>query len=149
MAQVPWTLGPVMDTAPFAKTRPIKVPPVLVKLPVGPPARMFPWNVEAVNVLSAPTSQYTLQGWPPLAMTTWNPVPVRPASILKTQTALGLFWASSVKVLLVNVSPGAPMLQYTPGVSVNDAGGAGGRRGRGGLLFGATAFLYGVLRDVL
>src|ERR1700687_2621530 len=116
MAQVPWRLGPVMDTAPSAKTRPIKVPPVLVKLPVGPPARMFPWNVEAVNGLSAPTSQYTLQGWPPLAMTTWNPVPVRPAPILKTQTALALPPASSVKVIAPNVSPAAA--QYTPGGSV-------------------------------
>src|SRR6266849_2668890 len=111
-----------MVTALFAKTRPIEVPRVLVKLPV----RMFPWNVESVNELSAPTSQYTLQGWPPLAMTTWNPVPVRPPAppISKTQTALGLFWASSVKVMLVNVRPAAKVLQYTPGGRGKDAGGA-------------------------
>src|ERR1700737_1303926 len=104
-----------MVTAPFAKTRPIKVPSVLVKLPVGPPARMFPWKVEVVNVLSAPTSQNTLQGWPPLAMTTLNPVPVRLWAILKTQTALALAPASSVRVTAVNVSPAAEVLQYTPG----------------------------------
>src|ERR1700674_2399837 len=140
MAQVPWTLGPVMDTAPFAKTRPIKVPPVLVKLPVGPPRRMFPWNVEVVNVLSAPTSQYTLQGWPPLAMTTWKLVPLRAASILKTQTALALPRASSVKVMVVNVSAGfAPVLQYTPGPSMKSAPGAAARK-LVQLLFATSAF---------
>jgi hypothetical protein len=101
---------------------------------------MFPWNVEVVNVLSAPTSQNTLQGWPPLAMTTLNPVPVRAASILKIQTALALPPASSVKVMVVNVSAGAaPVLQYTPGGSVNDAGGAAARK-LVQLLFATSAF---------
>jgi hypothetical protein len=101
---------------------------------------MFPWNVEAVNVLSAPTSQYTLQGWPPLAMTTWNAVlPVRLWSILKTQTALGLFWASSVKVMVVNATPAAEVLQYTPGGSVNEAGGASAREPVQ-MLFATSAF---------
>src|SRR4051812_11857716 len=122
MAQVPWTFGPVMVTAPFANTRPIKAPPVLVKLPVVPPARMFPWKVEVVSVLSEPTSQNTLQGWAPPAMTTWKLLPVRAAGILKIQTALALPPASRVRVTVVNVS--AATLQYTPGGSVNDAPGA-------------------------
>src|SRR4029077_16069182 len=120
-----------------------KVPPVLVKLPVGPPARMFPWNVEVVNVVSAPTSQYTLQGWPPPAMTTWNPVPVRAAGILKTQTALALPPASSVKVMLVKVSAAAA--QYTPGGSVKLVPGAAAREPVQ-LLFATSAFAYAVLR---
>jgi hypothetical protein len=79
-------------------------------------------KVEVVSVLSAPTSQNTLHGWPPPAITTWKLLPVRAAGILKIQTALALPPASSVKVMVVNVS--AATLQYTPGGSVNDAPGA-------------------------
>ena len=38
-------LVPVMVTATFAKTRPIRLPPVMVtEPPAALPARMFPWN---------------------------------------------------------------------------------------------------------
>ena len=65
---------------------------------------------------------------------------MRAASILKIQTALPLPAASSVKVMVVNVSAGAaPVLQYTPGGSVNDADGAAPRK-LVQLLFAVSAF---------
>jgi hypothetical protein len=59
---------------------------------------------------------------------------------LKIQTALALPLASSVKVMVVNVSAGAaPVLQYTPGGSVNDTDGAAARK-LVQLLFATSAF---------
>ena len=102
-------LVPVSVTATFAKTRPIKLPPVMVTdPPVALPARIFPWNsgdsVEVDSVTAAPTDQNTLHACAPLAMTTWNPLPVRAAPTLKIQIPFGFVDPSSVKVVFVNVT---------------------------------------------
>src|SRR3954469_2043275 len=101
-------LVPVRVTASFARTRPITLPPVIVMLPVGPPARMFPWksggNVEVVNVTPAPTAQNTLHGCAPLAITTWNPLPERAAPTLKIQIPFGFVEPSRVSVVSVKVA---------------------------------------------
>src|SRR5579863_5916792 len=102
-------LAPVSVTAPFAKTRPIRLPPVMVTAPPAAPARMFPWNsggsVEVDSVTAAPTAQNTLHGSAPLTVTTWNPLPVRAPATSKIQIPFGFVDPSSVSVVFVNVTP--------------------------------------------
>ena len=56
---------------------------------------------------SASTAQNTLQACAPLAMTTWNPLPVRAPSTLKIQIPFGFVAPSSVNVVSVNVTAAA------------------------------------------
>src|SRR5258708_40014801 len=67
----PTMLVPVVVTATFAKTRPVKAPPVkAVDPPTVSPARMFPINGEVVMVAPTIGTQHALRGGAPPAIST-------------------------------------------------------------------------------
>ncbi|OGY96820.1 MAG: hypothetical protein A2128_02845 [Candidatus Liptonbacteria bacterium GWC1_60_9] len=72
-------------------------------------ARMFPLKVEFVpSVAELPTCQKTLQAWAPfmrLTLLLFDVISVEAA--LKTKTASGSPWASSVRVPAIPNSPSA------------------------------------------
>src|SRR5882762_6707095 len=106
----PTMLVPVVVTATFAKTRPVKAPPVkVIDPPTVSPARMFPINVEVVMVAATIGTQYTLQGCPPPAISTEKLVPVSAPATKKVQTALDGPVRVSTPVLAV------ASRQYSPG----------------------------------
>src|ERR1700735_4119191 len=104
-------------TAPLrASARPSIVVPVVTVIDVR--ARMLPWRVELVpSVAELPTTQKTFDAWAPLMRDTLLADAVmRVEAAWKMKTALGLPWASRVRVPVIPNVPAAEL--YTPGVTV-------------------------------
>ena len=81
------------------------------------PARMVPLKFEVVIVTAWAIHQVTLQGFPPPAMTTEKPVPVRaPVPLVPTlKSQVSVADPLSVNVVRVNVA--AAGKQMTPGLT--------------------------------